>query len=200
MRVNIPTSQRDAWGRRGLLSPGDVVGRLKSYIVVVIMKIRNFYMKKIFAGSLTVVTFLLPTISFAAVNSINGQSGAAQTLATTSAATTTMHMKIVSSGNTHTFKWDNSPWTVDQGGTGAKVFRPVHFFTETEPSALSGATYFPPPSFRSSINATSTTCNFEVISGNMEVKERNICGGDSHVVTPDVYPYSLIVDCRLCHC
>jgi hypothetical protein len=79
-------------------------------------------MKKIVAGILSTTAFLLPTLSFAAINTINGQNGTAQTLATTSAATTTMHMKIVSTANTHTFQWDNSPWTVNQGGTGRTSF------------------------------------------------------------------------------
>src|SRR5215475_8579772 len=80
-------------------------------------------MKKTLATVLSLFSLLIdPVSASAAINNINGQNGTSQTFATTSAATTTMHMKIVSSGNTHTFQWDNSPWSVAQGGTGRTSF------------------------------------------------------------------------------
>src|SRR5262249_34922295 len=75
-------------------------------------------MKKTLATLFSMLSLLIaPASAFAGVNSINGQNGTAQTLATTT-GTNTMHMQIVSSANTHTFQWDNTPWRVDQGGTG----------------------------------------------------------------------------------
>jgi hypothetical protein len=80
-------------------------------------------MKKTILTVASLLSFLIaPLSASAAINTINGQNGTAQTLATTSAATTTMHMKITSSANTHTFQWDNSPWSVNQGGTGRTSF------------------------------------------------------------------------------
>lgn len=76
---------------------------------------------KVVGVLMSAVALLVPVVSSALVVSINGQSGTAQTLATTT-ATSTMHMKIVSASNTHTFQWDNTPWRVDQGGTGATSF------------------------------------------------------------------------------
>jgi len=80
-------------------------------------------MKKV-AAIISSIAFLVPAVSFAGViSSINGQTGPAQILATTT-DTTTMHMKIVSAADTvtNTFKWDNTPWAVAQGGTGATSF------------------------------------------------------------------------------
>jgi len=68
------------------------------------------------------VLLLLPAVSSAAnIATLNGLNTGAQFLATTTDSTT-MHMKIVSASDTHTFKWDNTPWTVAQGGTGATSF------------------------------------------------------------------------------
>ena len=79
-------------------------------------------MKKTLVTVLSLFSLLIaPASTFAAVNNINGQNGQTQTLATTTGATT-MHMTIVSAANTHTFQWDNSPWSVNQGGTGQTTF------------------------------------------------------------------------------
>jgi hypothetical protein len=79
-------------------------------------------MKRTFATVLSLFSlFIAPAPTFAVVNSINGQTGLAQTLATTTGAAT-MHMQIVSASDTHTFQWDNTPWRVDQGGTGRTSF------------------------------------------------------------------------------
>src|SRR5262245_19239630 len=79
-------------------------------------------MKQKLAALFSVLSLLIvPAPSLAAINNINGQNGTSQTLATTTDATA-MHIKIVSSANTHTFQWDNSPWSVAQGGTGRTSF------------------------------------------------------------------------------
>jgi hypothetical protein len=82
-------------------------------------------MKKIAAIVSSIAFLLLPASSFAAVVSINGFNDSAHTLATTTGAST-MHLKIVSTGGsgtaTHTFQWDNSPWSIAQGGTGTTTF------------------------------------------------------------------------------
>ncbi|MBX4188352.1 MAG: LamG domain-containing protein, partial [Candidatus Doudnabacteria bacterium] len=79
-------------------------------------------MKKYILSIVLVAMFsslLLPSVSFAALNSLNGNSTGAQFLATSTATTTSMHMKIVPSGSdTHEFRWDSTPWRIDQGGTG----------------------------------------------------------------------------------
>ncbi len=74
-------------------------------------------MKKMLAV-LSAVLFLCPSVSFAAINNLNGLSVANQTFATTSNA----HLLIKSSGNTHTFSWDGVMWQMNQGGTGASFF------------------------------------------------------------------------------
>jgi hypothetical protein len=82
-------------------------------------------MKKIIATVSSIAFLLLPASSFAAVVTINGFNDSAHNLATTTGAST-MHLKIVSTGGggsaTHTFQWDNSPWTIAQGGTGTTTF------------------------------------------------------------------------------
>lgn len=63
---------------------------------------------------------LVPSISLAAVNSLNGLTVEDQFLTTPNEnQTNSMHMKIVTrDDNTHRFRWDGTPWRVDQGGTG----------------------------------------------------------------------------------
>ena len=79
-------------------------------------------MKKITALVGAIAFCFLPTVSLAAnLSSLSGLTTSAQFLATTT-ATSTMHMKIVSVTDTHTFQWDNTAWRVDQGGTGATSF------------------------------------------------------------------------------
>lgn len=78
-------------------------------------------MKK-FLFVISAILFAVPGVSLAAINSLNGLTGTTQTLATTSAATSTMHMRILSSGTSHSFRWDNTPWLMNQGGTGATSF------------------------------------------------------------------------------
>jgi hypothetical protein len=77
-------------------------------------------MKKIFALALA-LSFALPLSASAAINSIDGLTAAQQFLVSPGPnATNTMHMNIVNVGNdTHRFRWDGSPWRVDQGGTGS---------------------------------------------------------------------------------
>src|SRR5262249_20126265 len=79
-------------------------------------------MKRTFATVLSLFSLLITALpAFAGIVSLNGQTGNMQTLATTTGAST-MHMQIISSANTHTFQWDNTPWRVDQGGTGQTSF------------------------------------------------------------------------------
>jgi hypothetical protein len=54
-------------------------------------------------------------------------------------------MKIVPSANTHTFQWDNSPWTVNQGGTGRTSFPVGAFLVGNGTNPLSSATSSPTP-------------------------------------------------------
>jgi hypothetical protein len=78
-------------------------------------------MSKYVSVIVTALVALMPAISLAdGVKTINGVSAATQFLATSS----TMHMTITSSisGATHTFAWDNTPWDVNQGGTGRTSF------------------------------------------------------------------------------
>lgn len=78
-------------------------------------------MKKLVSLVSALVLLAAPAVSLANINTLNSLNATGQFLATTT-ATTTMHMKIVSATNTHTFQWDNTPWRVDQGGTGATAF------------------------------------------------------------------------------
>jgi hypothetical protein len=69
------------------------------------------------------IFFFLPITSHAVVQTINGATGQNQSLATTTGQNS-MHMNITrpGNGNTHQFVWDQTPWTVTQGGTGATSF------------------------------------------------------------------------------
>jgi hypothetical protein len=66
--------------------------------------------------ALSSALLMFPGVSFAAINSLNGLTGVTQVFATSSASDT-MHLLIQSSGTTHTFKWDGTPWKLSQGGT-----------------------------------------------------------------------------------
>lgn len=92
------------------------------------MKKSQIIMSAIFGA----ILLIAPTPAFAAINSLGGLVGATQTFATTS-TTTAMHMKIVSVGTTHEFRWDSTAWRLNQGGTGA-----VSFATGTIPFILNG--------------------------------------------------------------
>lgn len=69
----------------------------------------------------SVFFFVMPEVSLAGINSLNGLSTTAQTFAT-STAPNSPHLLIQSSGTVHTFKWDSTPWLLSQGGTGATAF------------------------------------------------------------------------------
>ena len=76
------------------------------------------YIVTVFAALLSCT----PAISLAqGVGQINGNGQASQKLATTTGVTT-MHMDIITNQGVHTFQWDNTPWRVDQGGTGRSSF------------------------------------------------------------------------------
>jgi hypothetical protein len=77
-------------------------------------------MKKTLVFGFALAFSITPLSAFAAVNSINGLTAADQSLVSpNSGATNTMHMDIITVGtDTHRFKWDGTPWRVDQGGTG----------------------------------------------------------------------------------
>ena len=77
-------------------------------------------MKKIISIILLTVFGILPSSAHAVVNSINGLTDAAQLLVSPgSNAVNSMHMDIIQVGtDTHRFRWDGSPWRVNQGGTG----------------------------------------------------------------------------------
>lgn len=69
-----------------------------------------------------VLLMAFPAVSSAAMLKLNDLSDQNQFLATTS-DTTSMHLKIEpSGGNTHTFKWNGIPWSINQGGTGTTTF------------------------------------------------------------------------------
>lgn len=78
-------------------------------------------MKKLLPIALFVLFFCTVTPTHAAINRMNDLTVPNQFLATTT-GTTTSHMRVISSGNTHTFQWDGTPWRVDQGGTGTTSF------------------------------------------------------------------------------
>lgn len=77
-------------------------------------------MKKITSIILLTVFGILPSSAHAVVNSINGLTDAGQLLVSPgSNAVNSMHMDIIQFGtDTHRFRWDGSPWRVNQGGTG----------------------------------------------------------------------------------
>jgi hypothetical protein len=77
-------------------------------------------MKKSFTLVVSFVIFLSPLSAYAAIDSLSGLTAAAQQLVSPGAsATNTMHMDIVQVGaDKHRFRWDGTPWRVDQGGTG----------------------------------------------------------------------------------
>ena len=85
-------------------------------------------MKKTLVFGFALAFSITPLSAFAAVNSINGLTAADQSLVSpNSGATNTMHMDIVQVGaDTHRFKWDGTPWRVDQGGTGWTNIAPGH--------------------------------------------------------------------------
>ncbi|MEK7530260.1 MAG: hypothetical protein AAB573_00140 [Patescibacteria group bacterium] len=96
-----------------------------------------------------------PFPASAVVNSINGQTDAAQLLvAPSSSATNTMHMEIVPIGSDRNrFRWDGTPWRVDQGGTGVQSVPSGALLFGNGTGAL-GMTYAPTFSF---VTATSTS-------------------------------------------
>ena len=100
-----------------------------------------FNMTKYISTLLAAFVSLVPAISLAqGVGQINGNGNANQTLATTT-GTTTMHMQITTDQGTHTFQWDNTPWRVDQGGTGQTSFTPgaLIYGNGTAPFAMTAA-------------------------------------------------------------
>jgi hypothetical protein len=121
----------------------------------------------------------IPVLSFAAMQSLNGLSNANQTFATTTAATSTMHLRISSpsGGSIHNFLWDGTPWLLNQGGTGTTSFAtgsvPFIFnsrFSEStnlswdgnnEALSLGGATS---SLARLTITATSTQAAFKILT------------------------------------
>lgn len=79
-------------------------------------------MKKILIPLVSVIAFfVVPSVSFAGINSLNGLSTTAQTFAT-STAPNSPHLLVQSSGTVHTFKWNGTPWLLNQGGTGTTTF------------------------------------------------------------------------------
>jgi hypothetical protein len=144
-------------------------------------------MKKAFVTVLSVLSLLIAPISAsAAITSINGQNGAAQTLATTT-ATSTMHMKIVSSGNTHTFQWDNTPWRVDQGGTGKTSFTSGELLYGNGTSALNsttGGTLGYVLQFNGSFPTWVSTSSLGLVAGNdgeIQFNNNGVFGADSNL-------------------
>ena len=72
--------------------------------------------------SASVFFFATPAISFAVpLSNLNGLTAATQTFAT-STAPNSPHLLVQSSGTVHTFKWNGTPWLLNQGGTGAIAF------------------------------------------------------------------------------
>lgn len=61
---------------------------------------------------------LLPSVSFASINSLNSLTVATQTITTTSDS----HLLVSSLTSTHTIKWDVTAWNMNQGGTGTTTF------------------------------------------------------------------------------
>lgn len=79
-------------------------------------------MKKLGMVLVSAAVFLAPAVSLAAnLSNLNGLTTATQTFAT-STAPNSPHLLIQSSGSVHTFKWDSTPWLLNQGGTGATSF------------------------------------------------------------------------------
>jgi len=83
----------------------------------------NKFTSFLFSGALALFLVVTPSLSFAVgIATLNALGAKNQFFATTTASATTMHMKIVSATDTHTFQWDASPWLLAQGGTGATSF------------------------------------------------------------------------------
>lgn len=78
-------------------------------------------MKKLAVLFFSTIVLSVPAVSFAAINNLNGLTAKDQTFAT-STAPTSSHLLVQSSGSAHTFKWDGTPWLLNQGGTGATAF------------------------------------------------------------------------------
>ncbi|MES2006854.1 MAG: hypothetical protein V4436_01965 [Patescibacteria group bacterium] len=78
-------------------------------------------MKELAAALGTAALLFTPLISSAAINSLGGQTGNTQTFAT-STGSISPHLLIQSNSNVHTFRWDGTPWLLNQGGTGATSF------------------------------------------------------------------------------
>lgn len=82
-------------------------------------------MKNLLLGAFAFVVLVsVPFKASAAIDQLNGLTDIIQSLITPgSSATNTMHMDIVPVGtDRHRFRWDGTPWRVDQGGTGATNF------------------------------------------------------------------------------
>jgi hypothetical protein len=89
-----------------------------------------------------------------------------------------MHMQIVDSTGQHVFQWDNTPWRVDQGGTGATSFPSGGFLFGNGTSAID-ATSSPTVGY---ITATSTT-DTSVFNGNTVFK------GPISILSDILFPY-----------
>jgi hypothetical protein len=77
-------------------------------------------MRNAYVYALVAIVSIIPLSTSAAIDSLNGLTAAAQSLVSPGPnATNTMHMDIIQVGtDKHRFRWDGSPWRVNQGGTG----------------------------------------------------------------------------------
>src|SRR5437899_509733 len=114
-----------------------------------------------------------PAVSLATVGNINGNGDGNQTLV----AAADMHMDIVTSGGTHTFQWNNTPWNVNQGGTGA-----------TTPFSDGGVFFFSSAlnRFAQSANlAWDNTANVLTVGGTLNTTNLTISGALSGFLQTD---------------
>jgi hypothetical protein len=79
------------------------------------------YMNKRLFTALLLATLALPMSAAANIKTLGGSGFDDQVFATSTGALSP-HIRIVTSGSTHTFEWDGSPWTIAQGGTGSTSF------------------------------------------------------------------------------
>ncbi len=106
-------------------------------------------MKKVLLA-LVLIGLSAPLSTHAVVNSINGQTALDQSLVSPgSNATNTMHMDIVQVGtDTNRFRWDGTPWRIDQGGTGVQSL-PAGLLVGNGASPLTAASILSPLTFTS---------------------------------------------------
>lgn len=130
--------------------------------------------------AILILVSFFPISAFAAIDLLNGLSASSQTLVTPSGANT-MHMEIVTVGtDRHRFRWDGTPWRVDQGGTGTNSFASGALILGNNSDPLATATNIIWDNIFNSFRITGSGTDFSIFGSNSTGQ-----GGDVSVYAGD---------------